>query len=89
MSDERTDEQRAADTALEEAIAANARAYGYTGIVTGFVVCVAHTEVEGDDVASGVSWLLPGGHQQWVTTLGIIEAVRLRFRAMFLQPDED
>jgi hypothetical protein len=89
VSDDRTDEQRAADAQLEGAIAANARAYGHTGIITGFVVCVAVTDVDDDDVTSGVSWLLPGGHQQWVTTLGILEAVRLRFRAMFMQPDED
>lgn len=82
-------EQKAADDALDAALAQIAAAYEYSGVSTGYVLSVATVEYDDDgDQRSGVWWHCRDG-QPWHATLGIIRATTLRLEADYVYPDGD
>ena len=71
----------ATENAIDEAIAAHAKAGGWTGITVGWVVLVAQVIPDGDEEASGVCTIYPGGSMPWPMALGIVEAARIKLHA--------
>ena len=71
----------ATENAIDEAIAAHTHAEGCTGITVGWVVLVAQVVPDGDDDASGVCTIYPGGSMAWPMALGIVEAARIKLHS--------
>ena len=78
----RTDEQKAADEALEQAIRRCLNAYEHTGLVIGTVTLAAVVEYEDDGQHSGICRYIPED-QNWITTLGIIDGAQTLLRSSF------
>ena len=85
----RTPEQEAADRDLAKAIEACNEAYGFTGLVVGSLTLCAVVEYDDDgDQCSGTIHHVPAG-QHWISTLGVLDAGRIRLRTMYGESDGD
>lgn len=82
MSD-RTPEQKEADALFEEALDRVCAAYEIDGVRVGFLVAMNHVLIDDDGEASSLAWHTPDG-QPWITSLGLIEALRLRYQRDYL-----
>ncbi|MET7395605.1 hypothetical protein ABZS66_19155 [Dactylosporangium sp. NPDC005572] len=71
----------ATENAIDEAIAAHAKAEGWTGVTAGWIVLVATVDHDGDNTASGVATIYQGGDMQWPLAIGIVEAARIKMHA--------
>lgn len=88
MADDRTKEQLDADRNLEEAIAANARAYGEAGLLMEWVVVASH-HITGDDGAgyTAVNYTLSDG-LPYYRILGLLNFATKRVEKV-IQSDDD
>lgn len=69
----------ATEDAIDEAIAAHARADGYNGAIAGWIVIAPTIEYDKDgDAISGLITIYPHGSMPWHSALGIVEAARIR-----------
>lgn len=73
----------ATENAIDGAIAAHAKAEGWHGITTGWIVLVATVDHDGDSTTSGVATIYQGGDMQWPLALGIVEAARIKMHASY------
>ena len=96
MSDERSDEQRAADHALEDAVARVAAAYGNVPdgfVLTNWIVLGAGAGVgmrDGHNIALGFHLMPDGGdHLDWHATLGLIRSQQLLLEHAYVQADDE
>jgi len=78
MVNGRTEEQRAADDALDAALDLLARAYGWSGYRQSYVVA-AHTMDLDADGTERLMLHIPAA-QSWPTTFGLAEMARIRLR---------
>lgn len=83
-----TPEQREANEALNAAVDATLRAYGYTGkelVTAGFVVLVDQRgwEEDGSSV-SGVAYLFKDGDMPWTQAIGLVHAAQFRMEKDFM-----
>ena len=85
----RTSEQLAADRDLAKAIQGCNDAYGFTGLVVGTLVICAVVEYDNDgEQCSGTIHHVPSG-QHWITTLGVLDAGRIKLRNLYGSPEGD
>lgn len=94
MSDERTQEQRDADAALDEAIRRTTAAYGHAPegfVVTDWIVLGAGIGMrDGHDMTLGFHLMPDGGDRlNWHTTLGMVRAQQLQLEHAYLHSDDD
>jgi len=83
---DKTIDQKDADTALETALDKVCAAYEIDGVRVGYLIAMNHVLVDGDGTASSLAWHGPDG-QSWITSLGLIEALRLRYQRDYLGDD--
>jgi len=81
-----TVEQKAADTALEAALDQVCAAYSIDGVRVGYVIAMNHVLIDDGDQAASLAWHTPEG-QLWIASLGLIEALRLRYQRDYLGDD--
>lgn len=83
----RTDDQKEADAALDAALDKVCNAYSIEGVRVGFLIAMSHVliDTDGHD-ASSLAWHAPEG-QSWIASLGLIEALRLRYHRDYLGDD--
>lgn len=79
----RTPEQLAADDGLAKALQECNDAYGFTGLIVGtLTICAVVEYDDAGDQCSGTIHHVPSG-QHWITTLGVLDAGRIRLRSMY------